>query len=154
MYVQSTLHAEKYVETCSSKIALQNHGHLYGVGRPFAATTASTLLERLSTRCQNIAAGTCFHSATRALVRSGTDVWQLGLARNWHSDSSQRWSIGLKSGLCTGQSSSSTPISPSLFCIYLALCTGHCHAETGKGLPQTVATKLEAQNRLECHCIL
>ena len=32
--------------------------------------------------------------------------------------------------------------------MHLALCTGHCHAETGKGLPQTVATKLEAQNRL------
>jgi hypothetical protein len=31
---------------------------------------------------------------------------------------------------------------------------GHCHAETGKGLPQTVATKLGAQNRLECYCIL
>ena len=28
------------------------------------------------------------------------------------------------------------------------------HAETGNGLPQTVATKLEAQNRLECHCML
>jgi hypothetical protein len=28
----------------------------------------------------------------------------------------------------------------------------HCHAETGKGLPQTVATKLEEQNHLECHC--
>ena len=37
---------------------------------PFAAITASTLLKRLSTRCWNIAAGTCFHSATRALVRS------------------------------------------------------------------------------------
>ena len=31
---------------------------------------------------------------------------------------------------------------------------GHCHDETGKGLSQTVATKLEAQNRLECHCML
>lgn len=34
------------------------------------------------------------------------------------------------------------------------LAGGHCHAETGKGLPQTVATKLEAQNSLECHCIM
>jgi hypothetical protein len=31
---------------------------------------------------------------------------------------------------------------------------GYCHAETAKGLPQTVATKLEAQNCLECHCML
>ena len=30
----------------------------------------------------------------------------------------------------------------------------NCHAETGKGLPQTVATKLKAQNHLECNCIL
>ena len=30
----------------------------------------------------------------------------------------------------------------------------HSNAETGKGLPQTVATKLEAQNLLECHCML
>ena len=38
---------------------------------------------------------------------------------------------------------------------YGPLCArGHCHAETGKGLPQTVATKLEAQNCLECHCML
>jgi hypothetical protein len=28
---------------------------------------------------------------------------------------------------------------------------GGDYAETGKGLPQTVATKLEAQNCLECH---
>jgi hypothetical protein len=41
---------------------------------PSAAITASTLLGRLSTRCWNIALGTCFHSATRALVRLGTDV--------------------------------------------------------------------------------
>ena len=39
------------------------------------------------------------------------------------------------------------------FCMHLALCTGHCRAETGKGLPQTIATTLEAQNHLECHCI-
>ena len=64
-----------YEDTC---ISFQNHGHSYGVGPTFAAITASTLLGRLSTRCWNISAGTCFHSATRALVRSGTDVGQLG----------------------------------------------------------------------------
>uniref|UniRef100_A0A674BLS9 Tr-type G domain-containing protein n=1 Tax=Salmo trutta TaxID=8032 RepID=A0A674BLS9_SALTR len=31
---------------------------------------------------------------------------------------------------------------------------GYCQAETGKSLPQTFATKLEAQTRLECHCML
>uniref|UniRef100_A0A4W5N1P3 SKI2 subunit of superkiller complex n=1 Tax=Hucho hucho TaxID=62062 RepID=A0A4W5N1P3_9TELE len=35
----------------------------------------------LSTGCWNIAVETCFHSATRALVRSGTDVGRLGLKR-------------------------------------------------------------------------
>jgi hypothetical protein len=43
-----------------------------------------------------------------------------------------------------------------LFSLYKAksmwiLCArGNCHAETGKGLPQTVATKLEAQNVNVC----
>uniref|UniRef100_A0A4W5M2Q7 Aldo-keto reductase family 1, member A1a (aldehyde reductase) n=1 Tax=Hucho hucho TaxID=62062 RepID=A0A4W5M2Q7_9TELE len=32
--------------------------------------------------------------------------------------------MGLRSGLCAGQSSSSTPISTNLFCMDLALCTG------------------------------
>jgi hypothetical protein len=40
---------------------------------------------RLSTRCWNIAAWTCFHSATKLLVRSGTDVGHLGLPRSWCS---------------------------------------------------------------------
>ena len=72
---------------------------------------------RLSTRCWNIAAGTCFHSATRALVRSDTDHGQLALAHNWHSNSSQRCSMGLTSGLCADQSRSSTLISSSHFCM-------------------------------------
>jgi hypothetical protein len=39
--------------------------------------------------------------------------------------------------------------------VLTSLCAlGHCHAETGKGLPQTIATKLEARNRLESHCML
>ena len=33
---------------------------------PFASITTSTLLGRLSTRCWNIAAGTCFRSAARS----------------------------------------------------------------------------------------
>ena len=77
-----------------------------------------------STRCWNIAAGTCFHSVTRALVKSGTDVGRLGLARSRRSNSSQRCSMGLRSGLCASQSSSSTTISTNHFCMDLALCTG------------------------------
>ncbi|KAK6307892.1 hypothetical protein J4Q44_G00211630 [Coregonus suidteri] len=130
-----------------------SHSKIMGINMElvpfFAAITASTLLGRLFTRCWNIAAGTCFHSATRALVRSGTDVGRLGLAYSRRSNSSQRCSMGLRSGLCAGQASSSTLISTN-HSVWTSLCAqGHCHAETGKGLPQTVATKLEAQNLLE-----
>jgi hypothetical protein len=85
-----TLHYQKYVDTCSTNISFQNHGHQHGVGRPFAAITASTLLGRLSTRCWNIAAGSFFHSVTRALVRLGTDVGLLGLACSRRSNSFPR----------------------------------------------------------------
>ena len=121
---------------------------------PFAAITASTLKSRLSTRYWNVAVGTCFHSGTRALMRSGTDVGRLSLARSRCSNSFRWFLVGLRSGLCTGHSSYSAPISKSHFCMDLALCTGHCHAETGKRRLQTVATNLEAQNRLDCHWML
>ena len=91
---------------------------------PFAAITASTLLGKVSTRCWNIAVGICFHSATRALVRSGTDVGQLGLTHNQHSNSSQRCSMGLRSGLCAGQSSTSTLISTNHFTMDLTVHGG------------------------------
>ena len=109
-------------------------------------------LGRFSIRCWNIAAGTCFHSAKRALIRSGNDVVRLGLARSQRSNSSQRHLIRLRSELCGGQSSSSTVL---LINHWTSLCSqGKCHAETGKGLPQTVATKLEARNCIECHFTL
>uniref|UniRef100_A0A4W5N4I8 SKI2 subunit of superkiller complex n=1 Tax=Hucho hucho TaxID=62062 RepID=A0A4W5N4I8_9TELE len=51
----------------------------------------------LSTGCWNIAVETCFHSATRALVRSGTDVGRLGLARTTKPgeghEVKKRWAI-------------------------------------------------------------
>jgi hypothetical protein len=69
-------------------------------------------LGRLSTRCWNIAVGTCLNSATRALVRSCTDVGRLGLAHSRCSNSYQSCSIRLRSGLCAGHHlRSSTPIS-------------------------------------------
>jgi hypothetical protein len=108
---------------------------------PFVTKTASTLLGRLSTRCWNIAVRSCFHSATRALVRSDTDVGRLGLAHSRHSNSSQRCSMGLRSGFCAGQFFHTDIDKPFLY-------------GQGKGLPQTVATKLESQNRLEGHCML
>ena len=45
--------------------------------------------------------------------------------------------MGLRSGLCAGQSSSSTPISTNHFRMDLT-----CHAGTGKGLLQTVRHKV------------
>ena len=40
-------------------------------------------------------------------------------------------------------------------CVWSSLCAQwHCHAETEKGLHQTVATKFEAQDRLGCLCLL
>jgi hypothetical protein len=123
-YFVKTLHDQKYVDSCSSNISFQNHGPSFGVGPPFAAITASTLLGRISTRCCNIAAGTCFHSATRALVRSGTDVGRLGLAHSRCSNSSQRYLMGLRLGLCAGHSCSSTSISPN-----------HSHSVSLCGLP-------------------
>ena len=46
---------------------------------------------------------------------------RLCLARSLHSNSSQRCLMGLRSGLCAGQSSYSTPISTNNFCMDLAL---------------------------------
>ena len=70
---------------------------------------------RFSTRCWNIAAGTCFHSATRALLKSGTDVGWLGLTCSQRSNWSQRCSMGLKPCLFAGQSFTSTAISDKQF---------------------------------------
>uniref|UniRef100_A0A4W5KRQ4 Coagulation factor XIII A chain n=1 Tax=Hucho hucho TaxID=62062 RepID=A0A4W5KRQ4_9TELE len=47
-----------------------------------------------STRCWNIVAGTCFHSATRALVRSGTDVEVRALCRPMNSQDDRGVLVG------------------------------------------------------------
>ena len=64
------------------------------------------------------------HSSRSAFVRSHADVGREGLALSLRSNSSQRCSIGLSSGLCAGQSSSSTPNSLIHVFMDLALCTG------------------------------
>ncbi|XP_076347987.1 G1/S-specific cyclin-D2-like [Tachypleus tridentatus] len=50
------------------------------------------------------------YSATRALVRSGTDVEREGMARIRRSNSSQRCSLGLRTWLYTASFSSSEPL--------------------------------------------
>lgn len=69
-------------------------------------------------------------------MRSGTDLEQEGLARNGCSNSSLRFSVGLRAGLCAGRS---RPNSSEY---------AQSHAGTARGLPQTVATKLESLNWL------
>ena len=101
-----------------------SHSKIMGINMEFAAITSCTLLGRLPIRCWNIAVGTCFHSAIRVLVRSGTDAGRLDLARSQHTNSSQRCSMWLTSELCEGQSSSFRPISTNYFCMDLALCMG------------------------------
>uniref|UniRef100_A0A3B4DS63 NACHT domain-containing protein n=1 Tax=Pygocentrus nattereri TaxID=42514 RepID=A0A3B4DS63_PYGNA len=85
--------------------------------------TVSPLLGRLSTRFRNVFMGIFDHSSRSTFMRSDLDVGQEGLACSLHSNSSQRCSIGLRSGLCAGQSSSSTP--NSLIHVFMdpALCT-------------------------------
>ena len=101
-------------------LILKSWALIWSGSPPFAATTASTLLGRFYTRCWNFVAAL----AIRALVSPGTDVRRLGQALSRRSNSSQRCSMGLRSGLCAGQSSSSTPISTNYFCMDLTLCTG------------------------------
>ena len=47
-----------------------------------------------------------------------------------------------------------TSISTNHFCMDLALCKGALSCWNRKGHSQTVASMLEAQNRLECHCMM
>ena len=68
--------------------------------------------------------GIFYHFFRSTFVRSHTDVGQEGLALSLHSNSSQRCSVRLRSGLCAGQSSSSTPNSLIHVFMDLALCTG------------------------------
>uniref|UniRef100_A0A667X151 Doublecortin domain-containing protein n=1 Tax=Myripristis murdjan TaxID=586833 RepID=A0A667X151_9TELE len=99
---------------------------------------------RLSTRFRSVFMGIFDHSSRSAFVRSNTDVGQEGLARSLRSNSSQRCSLGLRSGLCAGQSSSSTPNSLIHVFMDLALCTGAQSCWNRKGHLQTVPTKLGA----------
>uniref|UniRef100_A0A8C7QUR1 non-specific serine/threonine protein kinase n=1 Tax=Oncorhynchus mykiss TaxID=8022 RepID=A0A8C7QUR1_ONCMY len=69
-----------------------------------------------------------------------------------------RLDLSVPRGAMSGGSStrgSSTPISTNFFCMDLALCMGTFSCRNrNKGLLQTVATMLGAQNCLECHCML
>ncbi|KAI4877753.1 hypothetical protein NFI96_007850 [Prochilodus magdalenae] len=74
--------------------------------------------------CGNVSIGIPDRSSRSTRVRSDTDVGREGLALSLRSNPSQRCSIGWRSGLCAGQSSSSTPDSLIHVFMELALCTG------------------------------
>jgi hypothetical protein len=114
--------------------------------------TAASRMGRLSIICWNIAAGTCFHLATTALVRSGAGVGQLGLAHS-RPNSSQRCLMELRSGLCAGQSSSSTPISTNHFCMDLALCTRVLSCRSRKGPSSNCSHKVGSTELLEAQLL-
>lgn len=66
LYKDSIWKPDRHIHVCP----FQNHG----VGFTIGAITAFSLLGRLSTRTWSMAVGICARSATRALVRLGTDV--------------------------------------------------------------------------------
>ena len=109
---------------------------------PIMSNTATTLLVRLFTRIWSVSVGNGGHSAKRPFAGSGIDVGQEGLARNLHSDSSQRYSVGLK------RDASGVP--QHKICLIVS-CFVHGTVMLEQ---QTVATKLEAPNWLKCLCIL
>ncbi len=86
--------------------------------------TASTVLGRISIRFSSVFMGVFDHSSRSVFVRSGTDVGREGLVYSLSSNSSQLCSIGLRSGLSVGQSSSSTPSSLIHVFMDIVLCTG------------------------------
>ena len=95
-YFSLTLHYQMYVDTCSS---FQKSWALIWSWSP-PAITASSLLERFPWNITS--GGDLLPFSDNSIVRSGTDVGRLGLARSWRSNSSQRCLMGLRSGLCAG----------------------------------------------------
>ena len=84
---------------------------------------------------------TTFHAV--AFVRSYTDVGREGLTLSLSvSNSSQRCSFGLRSGLCAGQPSSFTPNSLIHVFMDLALCTGAQSCWNRKGPSPNCSSKV------------
>ena len=85
------------------------------------------------------------HSSRRTFVRSHTDVGREGLALSLHFNSSQTCSIGLRSGICAGQSSSSTP--NSLLHVFMDLLCAlvHIHVEQEGAIPKLFPQSCELE---------
>ena len=80
-------------------------------------------------------------------MRSGTDVGRLGLVYNRSSKVLDGVEVR---ALCRAFKFFPTDLDKQ----FLYGPRFEHRGEIGTGLPQTVDTKLEAQNCLECHCIL
>ena len=114
----NTLYFQKYSLTCRD-----SHINLSDVCPPFTAITASTLLGRLSTRFVCVY-GIIWPFFLKCFCEATEWCWTGKPGSQSPSNSSQRCSIGLRWGLCAGQSSSSTPNSLIYVFIDVALCTG------------------------------
>jgi hypothetical protein len=90
--------------------------------------------------------GTCFHSA-RSISKVEYCCWTIrpGL------QSVFQFILMVLDGVEVQASQVLPYRSPQTISVWTSLCAqGNCHAKTGHGLFQTVATKLEVQNRQEC----
>ena len=124
--LKHTLYCQKYSLTClDSQMKLSDIPFLihrvYDVSPPFAVTTALTLLGRLSTRFRSVHGN--FWPFFQKHICEVTHWCWTGRPLSLSSNSSQRCSIRLRSGLCAGQSSSSTPNPLIHVFMHLALCT-------------------------------
>ena len=102
---------------------------------PFPAITALTPLGGFP-QGLGVFMGIFDHSSRSTFVRTHTDVGREGLALSFHSNSARRCSVRLRSGLCVGQSSSSTPnpLLMSLWTCFVHWCTvmlGYCSHKVG-----------------------
>jgi hypothetical protein len=87
--------------------------------------------------CVNVSGGMAAHSSCRAVARAVSDVGRWGLERSRHSNSSHRCSVGFRSGLWAGQSTSGTLLSKNHSLTDIALwqealsCWYNRHHRTG-----------------------
>lgn len=113
------------------------------------------LLGRLFSRFWRVPIGILAYPSKRTFVRSATDGGgQEDLAHYQCSSSHKRCSVGFRSVLYEDHLGYFTANSSSHVFIELALYPEHIHAGKGKGLPQTVTTRLEVPICLKCHCML
>ena len=106
-----TTHNEKYIPCINSMHVIKTIYSYLTVEPPSEAITVSTLRGTLSTSVYMTYSGIFLHLALKRHVSSFTNFGGLLHLLIRRSNSSQRFSIECKSGLCAGQSSRFTPLS-------------------------------------------